>query len=107
MVKVVYVELDGERIEHDVPEGWTVMQAAVRNGVDGIEAECGGSCCCATCHVYVDDTYVAKLEDASDMEDDMLDDTVAERKDNSRLGCQIKLTADLDGIVVHIPDGQS
>ncbi len=107
MVQVVYVDNDGECTELDVQEGWTLMQAAVSNGVDGIEAECGGSCCCATCHVYVDDAFVDKIEPASDQEDSMLDEVVAERQPNSRLSCQIKVTPALDGIVVRMPEVQS
>ncbi len=107
MVNVVYVADDGEKTELNVQEGWTVMQAAVANGVDGIEAECGGSCCCATCHVYVDEAYVDQINSVSDMEDGMLDEVVSERKPNSRLSCQIKVTGDLDGLTVYMPEAQS
>ncbi len=107
MVQVVYVDNDGERTEIDVQEGWTLMQAAVSNGVDGIEAECGGSCCCATCHVYVEEEFVDKIEPASAQEDDMLDEVVAERLPNSRLSCQIKVTPALEGMVVRMPEVQS
>ena len=107
MVQVVYIEHDGERTELDVQEGWTVMQAAVSNGIEGIEAECGGSCCCATCHVYVDEAFVDRLQPAADQELGMLDEVVAERLPNSRLACQIKVTAELDGLTVHMPEVQS
>ncbi len=107
MVKAVYIDHEGEREELDVPEGWTLMQAAINNGVDGIEGECGGSCCCATCHVYVDEAYLEKLEPMSDTENGLLDNTVSERKANSRLACQIRATEALDGIVIQMPEAQS
>jgi 2Fe-2S ferredoxin len=83
------------------------MQAAIGEGIDGIEGECGGSCCCATCHVYVDDAYLDKLEPMSDTENGMLDNTVSERTANSRLACQIKASAELDGIILRLPEEQS
>lgn len=107
MVAVTYIEADGEATELDVQEGWTLMQAAVANGIDGIEAECGGSCCCATCHCYIDEEYLDKVADPNETELEMLDETVAERKSNSRLACQVTVTAALDGMVVHLPDVQS
>ncbi len=107
MVTVTYIEADGEATEMEVQEGWTLMQAAVANGVDGIEAECGGSCCCATCHCYIDDEFAHKLPDANETELEMLEEVVAERKPNSRLACQVKVTADLDGMVVRLPEAQS
>lgn len=107
MVNVVYIDSDGEQTELQVQEGWTLMQAAVSEGVDGIEAECGGSCCCATCHVYVDDSYMDKLDPPSEQENGMLAETVAERRPNSRLACQIKVSPELEGLVVHTPEVQS
>lgn len=107
MVQVVYIEHDGEQTELDVQEGWTLMQAAVSNGIDGIEAECGGSCCCATCHVYVDDKFLEKISSASKSEEDMLDEVVAKRTHNSRLACQIKVTSELEGITIRMPEVQS
>jgi 2Fe-2S ferredoxin len=107
MVNVVYIDSDGERTELEVQEGWTLMQAAVSQGVDGIEAECGGSCCCATCHVYVDDSFLDRLDPPSEQEHGMLDETVAERRPNSRLACQIKVTPALEGLVVEMPEVQS
>ncbi|MEJ2404933.1 MAG: 2Fe-2S iron-sulfur cluster-binding protein [Candidatus Thiodiazotropha sp.] len=106
MVKATYIDSDGVSEELDVPEGWTLMQAAISNGLDGIEGECGGSCCCATCHVYVDEAYLDKLEPMSDNENGLLDNTASERKTNSRLACQIKASADLDGIVIQTPEAQ-
>ncbi len=107
MVQIVYIEHDGEQTELDVKEGWTLMQAAVSNGIDGIEAECGGACCCATCHVYVDDHFLEKIPSASEQEEGMLDEVVAERTPNSRLACQIKVTSALDGMIVRTPEAQS
>ncbi|MCW2307503.1 2Fe-2S iron-sulfur cluster-binding protein [Rhodobium gokarnense] len=107
MPKVTYIEHDGRRFEVDLPEGWSLMQGALLNGVTGIEGECGGSCGCATCHLYVDEAFVDRLPEIAEAEDEMLDCTVAEREANSRLGCQIKMTADLDGLVVRLPEEQS
>jgi 2Fe-2S ferredoxin len=87
--------------------GESVMAAAVRNGVPGITGECGGNCSCATCHVYVDDDFTAAVGGAGDMEDDLLDlGVAADRRDTSRLSCQIPLTEDLDGLVVRVPEEQ-
>lgn len=107
MVQVIYIEHDGEQTELDVQEGWTLMQAAVSNGIDGIEAECGGACCCATCHVYVPDDFIGKIPPASEQEADMLSEVVAERTPNSRLACQIKVTSALEGIAIRLPEVQS
>jgi ferredoxin, 2Fe-2S len=107
MVTVTYIEADGEETELDVQDGWTLMQAAVANGIDGIEAECGGSCCCATCHCYIDDEYATRLQDASETELEMLEEVVSERKQNSRLACQVTVTAEMDGMKVYLPEAQS
>ena len=107
MPKVVYIEHNGTEHEIDLAVGWTLMQGATLNGVDGIEGECGGSCSCATCHVYVDESFLGKLDPMGDMENEMLECAVCERKDNSRLSCQIKMRADLDGIIVRMPEAQS
>jgi 2Fe-2S ferredoxin len=107
MVKVICIDADGEQSELEVQEGWTLMQAAVTQGVEGIEAECGGSCCCATCHVYVDESFLERLDAPSEQEQGMLAETVAERRSNSRLACQIKLTESLDGLTVRLPEVQS
>lgn len=106
MPKVTYVEHDGRQTDVELTEGWTLMQGATLNGVDGIEGECGGSLSCATCHCYVDDEFLSKLPPVSDTENEMLECTVSERKANSRLSCQIKMTAELDGIVVRLPEEQ-
>lgn len=82
------------------------MQAAVQNDVEGIVAECGGSCACATCHVYVDESFVARLPPAGDLESELLTVTAAERKSNSRLSCQLTVTNELEGLTVTIPETQ-
>ena len=90
----------------DVPEGWTVMEGAIQNDVEGILAECGGGCACATCHVYIAEEFLEKITPVSDVEADMLECVASERKDNSRLACQIKITEVLEGLVVEIPEQQ-
>jgi 2Fe-2S ferredoxin len=107
MPVVVYILKDGSERRVDVPADTSVMLGAIQNNVPGIEAECGGCCSCATCHVYVDETWFAKLPAKDAMEDDLLSGVAAERKPTSRLSCQINMTADLDGLVVRIPEKQS
>lgn len=82
------------------------MQVATQNGIDAIVAECGGNAMCATCHVYVDEAWLARLPPMSDDEDALLDGAAADRLSTSRLSCQIKLTPELDGLVVRLPDRQ-
>lgn len=106
LVDVVYVNQDGSQQTVTVPEGTTVMHAAVSNSVDGIVAECGGAMMCATCHVYVPDEWLNRLPSISDGEDATLDSTVADRRSNSRLSCQLRLTASLNGLIVHLPKTQ-
>jgi 2Fe-2S ferredoxin len=106
MPLIIYKAHDGSARSFEVPIGTTVMQGGVKNGVDGIIAECGGNCMCATCHVYVDPAWLGRLEPIGDTEDAMLESTAAERLSNSRLSCQIKVTAELDGLVVTTPDTQ-
>lgn len=107
MAHITYIEPSGTEAVIDVPEGWTLMQGATANGVDGIEAECGGSCACATCHCYVDEAHLSKLAAPAATELAMLENVAAERKSNSRLSCQIKVSAELDGLVVRLPERQS
>ena len=97
---------DGTVHRIEAAEGESLMQAALRNGVEGIVAECGGECSCATCHVYVDERHYDMLPPPGDAESDLLDFVAAERKTTSRLSCQIKLVAQLDGIAVTIPERQ-
>src|ERR1700743_437076 len=107
MTSVTYLHGDDSQRRANDAEGTSVMQAAVVNGVTGILADCGGAASCATCHVYVDDIWLARLPAMDDDENDMLDCTASERLPNSRLSCQIDLTSDLDGLVVRIPETQS
>jgi len=106
MPHITYVEASGQSTTVNIPEGWSLMQGATTNGVEGILGECGGSCACATCHCYVAEDYLAKVLPASDTELAMLDNVAAERRPNSRLACQIKANTALDGLVVHLPASQ-
>jgi 2Fe-2S ferredoxin len=106
MPKVIYVSHTGQSREVDVPVGMTVMNAALKNGIDGIIAECGGVCMCSTCHVYVDAKFFSKLPPAQDTEEAVLEISAEERKPTSRLSCQIKVTDDLDGLIVRLPEKQ-
>ena len=103
MPKIIYVTSDGTRHETDVENGYSVMEGAINNNIDGIVAECGGACACATCHSYIDDAWLDKLPTMDDMEDSMLD-AAYERQPNSRLTCQIEVNDDLDGLVVNVAD---
>ena len=106
MAKITYIEHSGARHEVDVPNGLTVMEGARDNGIPGIEADCGGACACSTCHVYVDPAWVEKLPEKDDMEEDMLDFAYEPDPERSRLTCQLKVTDDLDGLVVQMPERQ-
>jgi 2Fe-2S ferredoxin len=105
MPKVVFIEPSGERREIVAPAGLSLMEAARQNGVDGIVAQCGGACACATCHVYVAPDWLAKLKPRDEMEEAMLENAWQPRA-NSRLSCQIPLTAELEGLTVTVPDQQ-
>ena len=104
--KVVYVGSDGDMRVIDAAEGESVMSAALRNGVPGIVGECGGNNSCATCHVWVREEYADVVGAPGDLEDDLLDLGVSDRRDCSRLGCQITLTDALDGLTVDVPPTQ-
>ena len=105
MAKITYIEFDGAEHTVDVKPGLSVMEGAVKNNIPGIDADCGGACACATCHVHVDDAWLAKTGEKSAMEESMLD--FAEGvDDNSRLSCQIKVTEELDGLIVRMPESQ-
>ena len=106
MPKITYITHDGKSHEVEAAAGTTVMENAIKNSVPGIEAECGGACACATCHFYVDEAWQDKTGEADIMEADMLD-FAYEPKENSRLSCQIKVTGELDGLVVHVPEKQA
>jgi 2Fe-2S ferredoxin len=105
MVKITFIQPDGTRQTVDAEPGLTVMEAAKKHLVPGIEAECGGACACATCHVYVDEAWRGKVGKPSPMEEDMLD-FAFDVREQSRLSCQIKVTEILDGLVVSVPDKQ-
>jgi ferredoxin, 2Fe-2S len=107
MPRVTYIAHDGKQTALDVPVGTSVMQAAVLNGVDGIVAECGGSCMCATCHVYVRDDQLALCPEMEVGEDAMLDGTACPRRENSRLSCQLVVSPQMEGLVVTMPETQT
>ncbi|KHK89822.1 2Fe-2S iron-sulfur cluster-binding protein [Novosphingobium malaysiense] len=106
MPKIVYKTHEGKVYEVDVPSGRSVMLGATSQGVPGIDADCGGTLSCATCHVYVAQEWAEKLPPVEEMEDELLENTACERKSNSRLSCQIDVTDELDGLVVEIPERQ-
>jgi ferredoxin, 2Fe-2S len=103
---VTYISHTGIASPIDVPVGDSVMEGAIKNGVDGIVAECGGACMCGTCHVYVEEQFLPRLKPMQDDENEMLDTTACPRRPNSRLGCQISVTKELDGLVVRTPETQ-
>jgi ferredoxin, 2Fe-2S len=105
MVKITYIDSDNAARTVDAEVGATVMETAIKNAIPGIEAECGGACACATCHVYVDEAWIVKTGEPSPMEEDMLDFAFDVRP-SSRLSCQIPVTQDLDGLVVSTPPRQ-
>ena len=106
MAKITYIDVAGVARAVDGEIGSTVMETAIKNGVPGIEAECGGACACSTCHVYVDEAWREKTGEPSPMEEDMLD-FAFEVKPNSRLSCQIKVSEALDGLIVTTPERQA
>ncbi len=105
MAKITYVESNGKEHVVEVADGLSVMEGAVKNLVPGIDADCGGACACATCHVYVDEKWLPKMPVKQDMEQTMLD-FANDVHENSRLSCQIKVSAALDGLVVRMPKSQ-
>lgn len=105
MAKITFIEHDGTKHTVEAENGMTVMEAAVKNSVPGIDADCGGACACATCHVYVGKDWLDKTGTAEQMEEDMLD-FAFDVRDNSRLSCQIKVTDEIDGLVVDLPEKQ-
>tara|TARA_B100000686_G_scaffold267947_1_gene283261 strand:+ start:618 stop:938 length:321 start_codon:yes stop_codon:yes gene_type:complete len=106
MPKITYIEHNEKSHTVDVPNGLSVMEGAVQNNVPGIDADCGGSCACATCHVYVDEKWFDKLPKKDNAEEDMLD-VAFEPKKYSRLSCQIVVSDELDGLVVKMPSKQA
>jgi len=105
MVQITFTDSEGTARTVDAEIGSTVMETAIKNDIPGIEAECGGACACATCHVYVEDGWMEKLPAMNDLERDMLD-FAFDVKDNSRLSCQIKVSPELEGLVVRTPARQ-
>ncbi|MEO0398479.1 MAG: 2Fe-2S iron-sulfur cluster-binding protein [Pseudomonadota bacterium] len=105
MPKITYIESNGTEHVVDADSGVSVMEAAVKNMVPGIDADCGGACACATCHVYVDPAWLEKTGSREAMEESMLD-FASEPKENSRLSCQIRISDALDGLVVRMPEFQ-
>ncbi len=105
MAKITYIDQAGTKREVEAKPGQSIMEVAVANMIPGIDADCGGACACATCHVYVDDAWAGKLKAKDDMEDSMLD-FAEDVRENSRLCCQILVTEDLDGIIVTTPESQ-
>jgi 2Fe-2S ferredoxin len=105
MPRIVFIEPDGNRRELQAPLGVTLMEVARQNNVRGVVAQCGGACACATCHVYIDPSGLAKLEPREEMEEGMLE-LAWEPRENSRLSCQIHITPALDGLEVRVPERQ-
>ena len=105
MPKITYIGHNGKSHEIEVANGLSVMEGAVQNNIPGIDADCGGSCACATCHVYVDEKWFIKLPKKDSAEEDMLD-MAYEPKKFSRLSCQLSVTNELDGLVVKMPSKQ-
>lgn len=105
MAKITFIEHNGTEHTVEAEPGMTVMEAAVKNSIPGIAAECGGACACATCHVYVQKPWREVVGSPEEMEEDMLDFAFDVREE-SRLSCQIKVTEDLDGLVVRVPEKQ-
>lgn len=106
MTKITYITHDGKEHSLDADNGTTVMENAVRNSIPGIEAECGGACACATCHIYIDKDWVDIVGKPEAIEEDMLD-FAYEMKPESRLSCQVKISDKLDGLVIRIPEKQA
>lgn len=106
MTAITFVHPDGRNERIDAGNAESVMLVATAHGVDGILAECGGNAMCATCHVYVEDGWLDRLPAMTDAEDALLDGAAADRLPNSRLSCQIKISPELDGLVLRLPDRQ-
>ena len=106
MPKITYIEHTGKSYSVEVPKELSVMEGAIQNNIPGIDADCGGSCACATCHVYVEEKWFDKLPKKEDAEQDMLDMAFEPQK-FSRLACQITIADELDGLVVKMPSKQA
>ncbi|MGE0409649.1 MAG: 2Fe-2S iron-sulfur cluster-binding protein [Amphiplicatus sp.] len=106
MPKIIYIEHNGTEHVVEAETGVSVMETAIKNMIPGVDADCGGACACATCHVYVDEAWADKLDKPQAMEESMLD-FAYEPKETSRLSCQIQMTEALDGLIVRLPEFQS
>lgn len=106
MTRILFIQPDGRERAVEAHPGQSVMQAAIGAMVPGITADCGGACTCATCHGYVDEAWLARVPPASPDEADMIDAGCLDAQPNSRLTCQIKITAELEGLVIHLPPSQ-
>ena len=106
MPKITYIDNEGNSKTIDVENGLSVMEGAIQNNIPGIDADCGGSMACATCHVYVEEKWLNKIQKAEEAEEDMID-MAFEPKKNSRLSCQLIVTDELDGLIVTTPEKQS
>lgn len=106
MPKITYIEHNGKEHQIEIPLGFSIMEGAIKNSIPGIDADCGGSCACATCHVYVDEKFLHKIPEAEEAEKDMLD-FVQDSDKSSRLSCQIIISNEIDGIRVRMPKKQS
>lgn len=106
MTSVTYIEFNGTQHQVEVPEGTSVMQGAIDNMIEGIVGECGGGMACATCHCYVDEAWIDNVGTASEAEQDMLEFSASPTRPTSRLSCQITVSDELEGLVVHLPENQ-
>jgi len=106
MPAIVFRNSDGSRVTVDATDGESAMMVARNHDIDGVLGECGGNAACATCHVYVDPAYLAFIPPAEPFEEQMLEATASERRENSRLSCQIIMSGDLDGIELGVPETQ-
>ena len=106
MPKITYIDNSGNRRTVDVSSGLSVMEGAIQNNIPGIDADCGGSMACATCHVYVEEKWLNKIQKAEEAEEDMID-MAFEPKKNSRLSCQLIVSEELDGLIVTTPSKQT
>lgn len=106
MTKVTFIEHDGSVQIVDLEDGLSLMEGAVKGGISGIDADCGGACACATCHVYVDEAWIERVGSPSSMEENMLEMAASEVKPASRLSCQIRVRAEFEGLVVRLPESQ-
>ncbi len=105
MPKITFISHEGEKRQVEAENGISVMENAVKNNIPGIDADCGGACACATCHVYVDEAWREKVGKRAEMEEDMLD-FAFDVRENSRLSCQIEVRDELDGLIVRTPEKQ-